>query len=202
MDSKTFEQHLAAQQQRTNDTLSAKGKEYAGPTDRLHNFKQAAHMSRVTQAEALGGMMVKHTVSIYDMIDRGDVTAFTREQWQEKIGDHINYLILLNAIVEEELPAPEVPDEPQVFLSPSEIQDLIKDPTKPVPSNARSSAVALIVAGRKKAQENPYMPTPSEQADIQKLINNPGASIPAQAEQGFIDAVEYGRRLAKESTPA
>jgi hypothetical protein len=49
--------------------------------------------------EACAGMMAKHTVSIYDMC--GSEEPFYAEQWDEKITDHINYLILLRAIVYE-----------------------------------------------------------------------------------------------------
>lgn len=79
--------------------LIAKAAEYA-TADRLHNFKQAAHLQGQTPREALGGFMVKHTVSIYDMINSGD--SYPDELWDEKIGDHINYLILLRALVEDE----------------------------------------------------------------------------------------------------
>lgn len=76
-----------------------KAKEYA-TDDRLHNFKVAAELENCTPRQALAGMMAKHTVSIYDMC-RSDV-KFSDDQWNEKITDHINYLLLLRAIVEEE----------------------------------------------------------------------------------------------------
>lgn len=44
--------------------------------------------------------MAKHTVSIYDMARSDD--SFSLEKWDEKITDHINYLILLRAVVVEE----------------------------------------------------------------------------------------------------
>ena len=52
-------------------------------------------------AKALAGMMVKHTVSIYDMINNPD-TTYDMDVWNEKITDHINYLLLLRAVVIEE----------------------------------------------------------------------------------------------------
>lgn len=45
-------------------------------------------------------MMVKHTVSIYDMVERGE--QFPLEIWGEKITDHLNYLILLKAVLIED----------------------------------------------------------------------------------------------------
>lgn len=87
---------------RLQEVLASKGDEYAGTIDkdRLHNFKVAAGMQGITVKEALAGMMSKHTTSIYDMI--GDGRDHSLEKWDEKILDHINYLILLRAIVVEE----------------------------------------------------------------------------------------------------
>lgn len=51
---------------------------------------------------ALGGMMAKHTVSVYDLIRMEEAGAkVKKELWMEKIIDHINYLILLWAMVRE-----------------------------------------------------------------------------------------------------
>lgn len=81
-------------------TLSGKAKEYATDDDRLHNFKLAAALQGCSQIEALAGMMVKHTVSIYDMCTSDQL--YSKDLWSEKITDHINYLILLKAVLYEE----------------------------------------------------------------------------------------------------
>jgi len=44
-------------------------------------------------------MMAKHTVSIYDMCGSGEIYDIAK--WDEKITDHINYLLLLRALVED-----------------------------------------------------------------------------------------------------
>lgn len=80
------------------DTLSKKADEYA-TEDRMHNFKVAAQIQHCTPIQALGGMMAKHTVSIYDMINSGE--DYPIELWTEKITDHINYLLLLNGLINE-----------------------------------------------------------------------------------------------------
>ena len=83
------------------DVLGVKANEYA-TEDRLHNFKVAAELQNCTPITALAGMMAKHTVSVYDLIQKQEQGyVVTREMWEEKIGDHINYLILLSALVEE-----------------------------------------------------------------------------------------------------
>ena len=81
------------------DVLINKAKEYA-TEDRLHNFKVAASVQGIKPIEALAGMMAKHTVSIYDMMRSGK--EYPIELWDEKIGDHINYLLLLRALLEDD----------------------------------------------------------------------------------------------------
>ena len=100
MNNEAFRKNLDDVHEKVELVLGAKGEEYATDTDRLHNFKIAAHMQGITDKEALGGMMAKHTTSVYDMI--ADGKPHSMEKWDEKIIDHINYLILLRAIVVEE----------------------------------------------------------------------------------------------------
>jgi hypothetical protein len=83
------------------DVLCTKADEYA-TTDRLHNFKVAGELQNCTPIKALGGMMSKHTVSIYDLInDYESGKEIPISLWNEKIGDSINYLLLLNALIVE-----------------------------------------------------------------------------------------------------
>lgn len=89
-----FEGILDTQLKRVRDVLVAKRDEYAN-VDVLANFKKSAHMRGVGIPQAITGMMVKHTTSIYDMVESGK--PFSVEVWDEKITDHINYLILLRA---------------------------------------------------------------------------------------------------------
>ena len=100
MNRKEFDAILKEQLDKTKNVLSSKATEYAVvDEDRLTNFKTAAALQHKTTAQALGGMMAKHTVSIYDMIESG--REYPVEMWDEKITDHINYLILLSAIIKE-----------------------------------------------------------------------------------------------------
>lgn len=80
--------------------LCKKGEEYDSNTnDRLHSFRVAAKLQNESPAQALAGMMAKHTISIYDLIRSGcsDLTI-----WNEKITDHINYLLLLKSLLMDE----------------------------------------------------------------------------------------------------
>lgn len=86
---------LDAQLQRVRDVLVAKNDDYSPDEDALEHFRRAATILGKTVPEALAGMMVKHTVSIYTMIEGG--RSFSEDRWDEKITDHINYLVLLKA---------------------------------------------------------------------------------------------------------
>ena len=73
----------------------------AAGIDRLNAFKIAASLQGCTPKAALAGMMSKHVVSLYDMC-YSSLLQFDLEQWDEKITDCINYLILLKALIKEE----------------------------------------------------------------------------------------------------
>lgn len=101
MNSKEFEDVIEKRIDLCKRVLNVKASEYA-TSDRLHNFKIAAILSGEHPIKALGGMMKKHTVSVYDLIEAvNDGQAIPIELWNEKIGDHINYLLLLWAAVVE-----------------------------------------------------------------------------------------------------
>jgi len=88
----------------TSDTLTHKADEYARG-DRLSNFKQIAHLTGYTPEKALGGLVAKHIVALYDFIndlDSGMSQPYCR--WNEKIGDIIAYMILLDATILEKYP--------------------------------------------------------------------------------------------------
>jgi len=82
--------------------LGKKAGEYARGDDRLHNFKRVAAVKGCTAADACIDGFCKHLVSILDMVDDlGKGTKNPVALWDEKIGDAINYLILLEAIIKE-----------------------------------------------------------------------------------------------------
>lgn len=85
------------------EVMCKKSAEYASGEDKLHNFKRASRMAGKTPIECLRGMLLKHDVSIEDMLDglhRGK--TYPQELWQEKLHDKINYLFLLWAILSEQ----------------------------------------------------------------------------------------------------
>lgn len=86
------------------EILLKKRAEYAPEGgDRLHNFKRAAAMLNKSPEQCLIGMWTKHVVSMLDICDRIDKETPSKEMIEEKIGDLINYLILLEAMLKEHL---------------------------------------------------------------------------------------------------
>ena len=86
---------------KTRTTLGSKAEEYASEDNRLHNFDVAARILDVTPEQALQGMMLKHIVSMLDLVEWAGTKPekITSQLVDEKIGDTINYLILLEALL-------------------------------------------------------------------------------------------------------
>lgn len=102
MNSTKFNEVTAERVKKCLDVLCQKSAEYSTEEDKLHNFKVAGDLQGCTQVKALGGMMCKHTVSVYDLINDYEAGKdIPISLWDEKIGDSINYLLLLNAMVRE-----------------------------------------------------------------------------------------------------
>jgi len=83
----------------SRDVLVEKAREYANDGDRMHNFKRAAGLSGRTPEQMCWGFNIKHLVSITDMVESGE--SYPEEKWDEKLGDALNYLILLKALITE-----------------------------------------------------------------------------------------------------
>ena len=81
--------------------LTKKAGEYATDSDRFHNFNVAARIANTTPERALKGMMLKHEVSVMDLIEWADIAPekLTEALIDEKIGDNINYLLLLEGLL-------------------------------------------------------------------------------------------------------
>lgn len=82
-------------------TLLTKHKEYAKDDNVFRNFDEAAGGLSLhsTSPEVLWSYMTKHLVSIKDIVS--DNVPITDQLVSEKIGDVINYLILLEAMLNQ-----------------------------------------------------------------------------------------------------
>lgn len=103
MKSQDFDKIVEHRCQKIKSILASKAKEYA-TEDRLHNFKRAAVFMNKTPATVCWGFAMKHFTSVADIVD--DVQSgkyIPMGLLEEKIGDSINYLILLEAILKEKM---------------------------------------------------------------------------------------------------
>lgn len=85
----------------TRKVLEEKNAEYANDADKCHNFKRAGKMLGQEPEQALIGMWTKHIISILDIVNTIDTQKVSKDMLEEKIGDAINYLILLEALIKE-----------------------------------------------------------------------------------------------------
>ena len=83
---------------RNKNLFLAKRIEYAKFNDPLKNFEDAANMSGALPEEVLWFWCLKHIVSVKDIIFNKRLNHVTKELLEEKTGDIINYMILLNLI--------------------------------------------------------------------------------------------------------
>lgn len=95
-----FNELVEKQLKLLKDMLAIKAGEYSPDIDRLESFKSAARLQGTTPMKALRGMMAKHTVSVYDMIEDESLNV---ARWDEKITDSIAYLLLLKGLIMEEV---------------------------------------------------------------------------------------------------
>ena len=97
--SKTYSERIEDMIEHCKDMLLTKHTEYATEDD-FHNFNVAASLQNVTPQQALVGMMTKHVVSVCDLVnDHAEGREIPLDKWKEKIGDNVNYLLILWAMV-------------------------------------------------------------------------------------------------------
>jgi len=80
--------------------IGVKAEDYARDGDRLANFKSGAAFTGLSPRQTLWGYLAKHLSSVKEIVDGKNVS---RSILREKIGDARNYLLLLEALVLEEI---------------------------------------------------------------------------------------------------
>lgn len=100
MNSAEFDKLLDIRLALIKSSLKSKGTEYAPDDNKLHNFDRAAVLRKSTPEDVLMGMKVKHTVSLEDILEQIE-NGFRPpiELIEEKIGDEINYWLILEIII-------------------------------------------------------------------------------------------------------
>ena len=94
-----FNKVVEDQLDRIRNVLVKKAAEYNLDDDRLSVFKHAAALSEETPEQALYGFMLKHLISVTDLINSKG--TYSEELWNEKITDICNYLILLQGLLRD-----------------------------------------------------------------------------------------------------
>ena len=112
LNNEEFDEMLDICFKRIDNVLRSKAQEYASDHDRLHNFHKAAGLTGGTPKQACWGFNVKHLVSIADMVESDE--EFPLKVWDEKLFDAINYLLLLRALVIDDIPDAVFDDLPGV----------------------------------------------------------------------------------------
>jgi hypothetical protein len=85
-------------------TLSQKAKEYAAEGDKLHNFNVGARMTGQIREKVLWGFALKHYISFMDILDDMELGRLPSEAMvDEKIGDLVNYLVLVEASIKDKI---------------------------------------------------------------------------------------------------
>jgi len=115
MDNESFDVYVEKRIEMIRKVLKSKGAEYSTDGDRLSNFKRTAQMKNETPEKALQGMWAKQLTSVFDIVDRVEKENrkmglwfrlnprnwLTKKLLEEKIGDAINYLIILEVMLKE-----------------------------------------------------------------------------------------------------
>lgn len=88
--------------------LASKGKEYSNGQDVFHNFNRATGLSFHEGREKVAWeFMVKHLQSIKDILDHVEIGGCngypTAAMVEEKLGDAINYMILIEGMLIERI---------------------------------------------------------------------------------------------------
>jgi hypothetical protein len=104
MTEKEFQDVLTTRLTKIKETLSSKAEEYATDNDKLHNFNVGARLTGQTRERVLWGFAIKHYISFLDILDSLDKGKLPTEALvDEKIGDLINYLVLVEASLKDRL---------------------------------------------------------------------------------------------------
>lgn len=95
MTDKAFEYQVEQTLDRIKELIIVKGKEYRRNNNPFHNFEQGALRKGVTRERILDGMLLKHEISIDDIIDDLDKNILpSKATVEEKFTDKLIYTII------------------------------------------------------------------------------------------------------------
>ena len=96
-----FERFFEERVQKCREVLIEKAKEYANDEDRMKNFNTAGRMLNLKPYQVAFLYMMKHFESIYEIVIEDKYVS--PKVWDEKIGNLINYLFLIDAMKRKEM---------------------------------------------------------------------------------------------------
>ena len=167
MNKNTFERVVEDTLGMAQKVLTRKSGEYSSSDDKLHNFDKAKDLMRCKTKEfALLGMLNKHLVSVIDMIEKFEKTGElpTSNMIDEKIGDSINYFILLKACFYDDMIKAEAE---KVCKCDCEREDKKDDKIKDCPERAMS--LTEILKQNEGAIANSMYQNPRKRLVVEKL---------------------------------
>lgn len=94
--------HIEQRINKCKDVLGYKNSEYASQQDVMLNFKNAANFLGTTPEKVAFGYMMKHFESVKSIVYDGKPVS--KELYEEKITDLINYLLLIDTMMMDKLP--------------------------------------------------------------------------------------------------
>jgi hypothetical protein len=104
MKTETFNSIFMTRIEKMKETILVKAKDYGG-VDRLRNFKHASAMMKISPEMVCMAWVFKHIeatlAAVRKIDDEGTLMPVTF--WDEKLGDIILYMILLEALVYERM---------------------------------------------------------------------------------------------------
>lgn len=104
MDARTFNAIVERRFEACGEMLGMKGADYTDGKDRLYNFKSVGGLCNTPALMVWLIYFLKHIYAIISFCVKGKVES---EPIQGRITDAINYLVLLEGLVEEQTPPPQ-----------------------------------------------------------------------------------------------
>jgi predicted RNA-binding protein with EMAP domain len=107
MNRKDFSNYVDFVKERTSNVLQAKGDEYSYNSGAFENFEEGVSIGLSNTPEGVAwGYVTKHIQSVRALIrevDSGKEDHLTDKLIDEKFGDVINYMILIEAMLKERI---------------------------------------------------------------------------------------------------
>jgi hypothetical protein len=99
-----FEKTVTETLDRLKELLIIKGKEYRRNGNAYHNFDEGAKITGLIPERVLDGFLLKHEISIKDMVNDIDLGILPSvEKVNEKFDDNLIYLLLKKAMILERI---------------------------------------------------------------------------------------------------